>query len=149
MNARDETAIVGYKTCRECFEAFLGCPVSKAKPIAGYYQCGTPYKFSALKFLRMARRKGCWGWTDKGKIHFWIGKRASLLDAVRFFAHERGHQMRPFHKSKRKEEMKAGTYEEVAAFALCVAQMAMAGQLSGANDIGTKEKSHESNSEMV
>jgi len=125
-----EAQIVRHKTCRACLEAFLGCPVEKAKAIKGFYQDGSPYRIGAKRFLEMCRHRGWWGFVNNKKtIHFWAGRKASLLGLVRFFAHERGHQMRPYHRFSQEEEIKAGSYEDVAAFALCMAQMVMDGTL--------------------
>jgi hypothetical protein len=44
-----------------------------------------------------------------------VSKRASQENAVRLIAHELGHCQSPHYKSHRKEEIKAGQYEDVVA----------------------------------
>ena len=112
-----------YPTARSCLKAFFcGEAPEKVGKFTGYEVDGTRYRMSGKKFLATIKKhRTCWGFCrKKTEIHVWVSKRAKLVDVVALIAHERGHTLRPYYPH-RKEEMKAGRYEDMASFALTVA----------------------------
>jgi len=66
----------------------------------------------------MIRKQGVFGHIrNDTEIHVWISEDADPAEVVNFFAHEKGHSTRPYHRDLLKEELKACAYGECAQFA--------------------------------
>lgn len=116
-----------HETLESCIAAYFDCPESEILEREGHWEGydskGEPYRLTTQEVVENCTRKGVWGFLeDKVKIHVWVDTgKATFADALKLIAHERGHMLRPYHKTTRGEEMKAGRYEDVADFAYLAA----------------------------
>ena len=114
-----------YDSAQECFEAHLGCKLSDVDVMGGCDGNGNEYKFTPETALENLVKTGCWGFCDdKGVVpilHIWCSPDCQIDNLIHLLAHERGHTLRPWHRSQEKEEMKAERYGDTARFAYQVA----------------------------
>ncbi len=114
-----------YDSCQECFEAHLGCKISEVGEMGGFDGQGKEYKFTPAQAMENMIERGYWGFcddkTDIPVLHIWYSPDCEIDDLIHLLAHERGHSLRPYYRSEKKEEMKADQYGETARFAYQVA----------------------------
>lgn len=116
-----------HDTIESVFEEYFRCPVEEMNGMGGFDQNGKEYELSAQEIFDNVKTCGCWGFVnDKRDIHFWFRPDVDKRELVRFFAHEKGHTMKPYHRDDMKEEMKAGRYEDAAIFGYDVATQLLA-----------------------
>ena len=128
--AGSDQKIYIHDTIESVFEEYFHCPVSEISGMGGFDQNGKEYEFSVDELFCNVKEGGCWGFVNlKHNIHVWFRPDVDMRELVRFFAHEKGHTLRPFHRDEMAEEMKAGRYEDAAVFAFDIAS-----QLLGKNN---------------
>lgn len=125
MKIGGEIVILRYKTAGKCLRVYFGLDESDSLP-EGYWEwkdaAGTYKKKTMRESLIGIYKQQVWGWCEnKETIHIWVGKEAKFEDVVGLIAHERGHMIRPYHRSL-KEEQKACRYQDVAVMAYEVAR---------------------------
>lgn len=116
-----------YDTPEEVISAFFG-PIEDIAEVGGFDGKGGEYHLSLDEMIANITENGCWGFCgDKNSIHVWHSKDVDLKTLIHFFAHERGHILRPHHKDEEKEEMKAERYGDTAVFAYEVSTALISG----------------------
>ena len=114
-----------YDSAQECFEAHLGCKLSEVDVMGGCDGDGNEYEFTPEAAMENMAKTGCWGFCDDKAIiptlHIWCSPDCQVDNLIHLLAHERGHSLKPWHRSEAKEEIKAERYGETARFAYQVA----------------------------
>ena len=123
-SAAEGFEVVLYPTLRSCMEAYHCCPLEELDGYwEGYDQDGEKWKLSLEEAFKNSLAKGTWGWCEhKDRVHIWFRKNVPLDKLAATVAHELGHRARPWHRDLKKEEMKAGQYEDSVSLAVRIAQ---------------------------
>jgi uncharacterized protein YjaZ len=106
-----------HETIQSVIESYFKAPVSEIATMGGFNQDGKEYEYPIGEVIANIEEVGCWGFVSaKEDIHLWFRQDVEMRELVRFFAHEKGHTLRPFHRDPMAEELKAGRYEDAAIF---------------------------------
>jgi len=111
-------SVVKYKTINSCLAAFFTCEPKELDSVEGEWRWmasdGVEESCSNVSALKEIRKRDVWAWVEnKEIIHIFVRKTADLRHIIHAFAHELGHQQRPYHRTI-KEEQKACIYAEIA-----------------------------------
>lgn len=104
--------IIQHKTLRSCFDACF----DDQDPIRSITDTGKVETITRAAYMKERRTSRCFGFANFGeqRIEIWHAKNVSPGRLVQMIAHELAHLRRPRFRDKRKEEIKAGDYGQVA-----------------------------------
>ena len=106
----DDFTVYRYKTLKDLM--YIG---HVGRKVVGFGTDGVRYKYTSNEFINAIKSDGIWAFNrDNKEIHIWFDKRkVKFKDVLVTIGHEIAHGTKPIYKDERRDEIKAGKYEEV------------------------------------